>query len=42
MKLDEARHAEEALAAGASELPAPVKSLMRLAAKVMTVTAHRI
>ncbi len=42
MKLDEARHAEEALAAGASELPAPVRGLMRLAAKVMTVTAHRI
>lgn len=42
MKLDEARHAEEALAAGASELPAPVRRLMRLAAKVMTVTAHRI
>lgn len=42
MKLDEARHADEAQAAGAAELPAPVKGLMRLAAKVMTVTAHRI
>ncbi|QPF72523.1 2-polyprenyl-3-methyl-6-methoxy-1,4-benzoquinone monooxygenase [Roseateles sp. DAIF2] len=42
MKEDEARHADEALAAGAQELPAPIKGLMRLAAKVMTVTAHRI
>jgi len=42
MKEDEARHADEALAAGAEELPAPIKGLMRLAAKLMTVTAHRI
>lgn len=42
MKEDEARHADEALAAGARELPPPVKGLMRLAAKVMTVAAHRI
>ncbi len=42
MKADEARHADEALAAGAQELPMPIKGLMRLAAKVMTVTAHRI
>lgn len=42
MKEDEARHADEALAAGAQELPMPIKGLMRLAAKVMTVTAHRI
>ena len=42
MKADEIKHAQEASAAGASELPAPVKSLMRLAAKVMTTVAHRI
>lgn len=42
MKEDEARHADEALAAGAQELPMPIKGLMRLAAKLMTVTAHRI
>ncbi len=42
MKLDEQRHAEAALAAGAHALPLPVRGLMRLAAKVMTVTAHRI
>ncbi len=42
MKDDEARHAREAQHAGASELPAPVKGLMRAAAKVMTTVAHRI
>ena len=42
MKDDEARHALEAAAAGAIELPAPVKHLMRAAAKVMTTTAHYI
>ena len=42
MKEDEARHAEDALAAGGAPLPAPVRGLMRLAAKVMTTTAHRI
>lgn len=42
MRDDEAAHAEAALAAGGSRLPAPVRGLMRLAARVMTVTAHRI
>ncbi|MES2973853.1 MAG: 2-polyprenyl-3-methyl-6-methoxy-1,4-benzoquinone monooxygenase [Pseudomonadota bacterium] len=42
MKDDEARHAAEALDAGALELPAPVKSLMAAAARVMTTTAHYI
>lgn len=42
MKDDEARHAREAQHAGATELPLPVKGLMRLAAKVMTTVAHRI
>ena len=42
MKADEVRHAEEARAAGGRELPAPVKGLMRLAAGVMTRTAHYI
>ncbi len=42
MKADEARHAQEALAAGAAEMPAPIKGLMKLAAKVMTSVAHRI
>jgi len=42
MKEDEATHAAQALQAGAIELPAPVKGLMRAAAKVMTTTAHYI
>ena len=42
MKDDEARHADASLHAGGVALPAPVRGLMRLAAKVMTVTAHRI
>ena len=42
MKADEMRHAQEAQAAGASELPAPIKGLMRVAAGVMTAVAHRV
>ena len=42
MKSDEARHALEAANAGALELPAPLKTLMGIAAKVMTRTAHYV
>ena len=42
MKEDEARHADEALAAGAREMPAPARWAMRAAARVMTATAQRI
>ena len=42
MKDDEARHADEALRAGAAAVPAPVRWLMRSAARMMTFTAHRI
>ena len=42
MKADEMRHAQEAQVAGAVELPAPFKGLMRVAAGVMTAVAHRI
>jgi len=42
MKVDEMRHAQEAQTAGAVELPAPIKGLMRVAAGVMTAVAHRI
>jgi len=42
MKDDEAQHAQAAEQAGAVPLPAPVKALMRSAAKVMTTVAHRI
>ena len=42
MRDDERRHADEALAAGALPVPQPIRHLMRGAAKVMTLTAHRI
>ena len=42
MRDDERRHADDALDAGGQELPAPVRWLMRGAARVMTTTAHRI
>lgn len=42
MRDDELRHASDAQAAGAKELPPPVKELMRAAAKVMTTVAQRI
>ena len=42
MKQDEASHAAQALAAGADELPAVARTLMRAAAKVMTTTAHYV
>jgi len=42
MKADEMRHAQEAQAAGAVELLAPIKGLMRVAAGVMTAVAHRV
>ena len=42
MKDDEERHASDAIAAGASPLPAPARALMLAAAKVMTTTAHYV
>lgn len=42
MRDDEVQHADAALQAGGVPLPAPVRGLMRLAAKVMTTTAHHI
>lgn len=42
MKEDESHHADAALLAGGIPLPAPVRGVMRLAAKVMTGTAHYI
>ncbi len=42
MKDDESHHADAALAAGAAELPAPVRWLMRGAARLMTSTAQHI
>ncbi len=42
MKADEIRHAENAVALGAHELPSPAKSMMRIMARVMTATAYRV
>ncbi len=42
MKDDEVAHADHAAALGAVPMPEPVRALMRLAARVMTETAHRI
>jgi ubiquinone biosynthesis monooxygenase Coq7 len=42
MKDDEVRHARQAQQAGAVDLPAPVKAVMKAAAKVMTTVAARV
>ena len=42
MQADEARHAHQAQAAGAAELPRPAQWLMQCAAKVMTSVAYRV
>ncbi len=42
MRDDEVAHADAAEKAGGTPLPAPVRGLMKLIAKVMTATAHRI
>ena len=42
MREDEARHGAAAAAAGAVEPPAPVRWAMRLAARIMTTTAHHL
>jgi ubiquinone biosynthesis monooxygenase Coq7 len=42
MREDEQAHGEHAIASGAATLPAPIRRLMRAAAKVMTTTARWI
>ncbi len=42
MRDDEARHATQATQSGAAELPAPVRTLMGLMARVMTTIAYRV
>ena len=42
MKADEAKHADTARAAGGVDLPWPARVAMRLAARVMTRTAHYV
>ena len=41
MRDDEARHGASARDAGASELPLPIRAVMRATAKLMTLTAYR-
>ncbi|HEU0151934.1 MAG TPA: 2-polyprenyl-3-methyl-6-methoxy-1,4-benzoquinone monooxygenase [Arenimonas sp.] len=41
MKADEARHADEALAAGARTLPSPIPRLMALTSRLMKAVAYR-
>ncbi len=42
MKTDEAKHRNTAVSAGGVKLPGPVKMMMTLASRVMTMTAYRI
>ncbi len=42
MRDEEAAHGENAIAAGAAELPMVVKTLMQATAKLMTTTAYRL
>ncbi len=42
MRDDEIRHGMTASAAGADTLPLPVRALMRVTAKLMTLTAYRV
>ena len=42
MRDEEAEHGENAVEAGAADLPRPVKKLMQLTARVMTKTAYRV
>jgi len=42
MRNDEAGHAQMAEDSGAARLPLPIRTAMRLTAKVMTTTTYRI
>lgn len=42
MRDEEEAHGEQATAAGAAELPLPLKRLMKATAKIMTTTAYRV
>lgn len=42
MRDEEAEHGDHAIAAGAAELPQPIKRMMQLTARVMTTTAYRL
>ncbi len=42
MRDEEAGHGEDAIAAGAARLPAPIRRLMKYTARIMTSTAYRV
>ena len=42
MRDEEAEHGDNAVEAGAAELPSPLKHLMKLTARIMTTTAYRV
>ncbi len=42
MRIEEGQHRQTAQSLGGSELPAPVRALMRFSAKVMTTIAYRV
>jgi len=42
MRADEARHRETAIRLGAADMPRPVRTAMRFAARVMTTVAYRV
>ena len=42
MRLEEQEHGDNARAAGAAELPWPIRRLMKLSSRVMTGTAYRV
>ncbi len=42
MQADEAQHADQAMQAGAVALPAPIKLLMKVGGRVMTLIAYRL
>ena len=42
MRDEEDEHGKAAIAAGAAELPAPVKRMMKLTARIMTTAAYRV
>jgi ubiquinone biosynthesis monooxygenase Coq7 len=42
MREDEVRHGQDAIARGGEDLPGPIRALMRLTSRVMTLTAYRL
>jgi ubiquinone biosynthesis monooxygenase Coq7 len=42
MKVDEVKHADTAIAHGGAPLPQPVRQVMKLTSKILTLTAYRV